>query len=713
MGALGVLAALLSLVAIFAAPGSGDALYAFVTVLSALLTAGVLALLWILGAIGIGRAAAPLLRPIEDAPARVALQGVLGLAMALTLAHLLGGLALMNPWIAWAPTLAGLIALVHQARRSGAAPLSRVVRGRSPALVLSLLAIPPLALLCVAATVPPGTLWSSEARAYDVLSYHLMLPREWIDLGRIVPLTHNVYSFLPSYMEAAYAQLALMVGAGAGGAPPLGLGTGFPLEAAAFLHALLALGTALVIAIHVRRVVLVHVPPGPRPTGDLGERRAAGASGMIAAGAFIGVPWTIVVASLAYNEMGVTLCFAGALLATFERPLRPAFRAAIAAFLIGVACSIKPTAIYLVAPATAAALAFAIPVRRWVPAALACIPAGLAPLAPWLVRNWLASDNPVFPAATSIFSSAHWSQPQVDRWNVAHHADLSALDRLARLVDPSHGILHAQWSILFPLALLAGAIALAHRPTRTLALLSCAMLLIKAIAWLAIGHLQSRFLISAAVPASILAGLATFALARTARVPRVVAYGAPAAGVCVLLASSSSIFVMQNGGAPNAALLPGVPYMNGSVEASPPPLGSPGAPDFYGPRPVSFALNNLASISGRRATTVLLVGDATPLYLGRAPNRIIYATTWDTNPLAAALRESGGDAPAALRILQDRHAVTHLLVNFPELDRLETSGYLDPILAIDALLPLLRDHTRIVLRWDDRGVVLAAIPGGP
>ena len=715
---LAVLLGFLALVAIFATPGSGSTFYATVTVASALLSGGLLGVLWLLGAMGLGRIASPMLRPIEDVASRIALQGVLGVALALALAHLLGVLGLMQRWVAWGPTLIGLVVLIHQARGyaaerapTGAAGDMRA-RGRLP--VLALLALPASALLSVAAVIPPGTLWASEGRGYDVLSYHLMLVREWIAGGRITPLTNNVYSFLPSYMEAAYAQLALMLGAGVGHGAPIGLGDGAPIVAANLLHALMGVATALVIGVHAHRIVLAHLPPTGDAAGKARATRSARLGAVFAGAVFLSVPWTIVVGSLAYNEMGVTLCFAGALVVAFEKPLRPTIRAALAAFLVGVACSVKPTALYLVAPATALALAFSIPARRWPVAAIACVPAGLAPLVPWLVRNWLVSGNPVFPAATSIFGPGQWSADQIARWNAEHYLNLSLADRFARLFDSTHGILHSQWSILFPLAAASGAVAIANRSTRRVALLASLMLLLKTIAWLGVGHLQSRFLISASVPASILVGLASFVLWRSRRVPRTLSYGVPIAAVGVLIGSSVFIFLTENGGAPDAALIPGVSYMNGSLgTTSPPTLGTNHAAQFYAERPVAFAINSLAQASTLPATTVLLVGDATPLYLGRAPNTIIYATTWDTNPLAAALRASGGDIDAALRTLRDQQGVTHLLISLAELDRLDSSGYLDPVLAPEAMLALARDHTRVVMRWDQLGVLLTAIPPEP
>ena len=67
-------------------------------------------------------------------------------------------------------------------------------------------------MLIVACTIPPGLTWAVEAWGYDVLSYHLELPREWLAIGRMTGLEHNVYSYLPSLAEAGYMLIGAMRG---------------------------------------------------------------------------------------------------------------------------------------------------------------------------------------------------------------------------------------------------------------------------------------------------------------------------------------------------------------------------------------------------------------------------------------------------------------------------------------------------------------------
>ena len=50
-------------------------------------------------------------------------------------------------------------------------------------------------------TIPSG---------YDVVEYHLQVPREWLELGRITPLHHNVFSFFPFNVEDSQITLLAM-----------------------------------------------------------------------------------------------------------------------------------------------------------------------------------------------------------------------------------------------------------------------------------------------------------------------------------------------------------------------------------------------------------------------------------------------------------------------------------------------------------------------
>ena len=56
-------------------------------------------------------------------------------------------------------------------------------------------------MLVVAACAAPGWLWQTEFGGYDAMAYHLQLPREWFEQGRITTSTWNVYSAMPNYRD--------------------------------------------------------------------------------------------------------------------------------------------------------------------------------------------------------------------------------------------------------------------------------------------------------------------------------------------------------------------------------------------------------------------------------------------------------------------------------------------------------------------------------
>ncbi len=59
-------------------------------------------------------------------------------------------------------------------------------------------------LALLAGTIPPGILWPAEGNGYDVLEYHLGVPREYFEAGCISYLSHNIYSNFPFNVEMLY-----------------------------------------------------------------------------------------------------------------------------------------------------------------------------------------------------------------------------------------------------------------------------------------------------------------------------------------------------------------------------------------------------------------------------------------------------------------------------------------------------------------------------
>jgi hypothetical protein len=105
---------------------------------------------------------------------------------------------------------------------------------------------------------------------------------------------------------------------------------------------------------------------------------------------------------------------------------------------------------------------------------------------------------------------------------------------------------------------------------------------------------------------------------------------------------------------------------------------------------------------------VLMIGDATPLYIADAGARVVYATTWDAGPLTRALDAAGGDPDGVIAHLRDVEGFTHLLIHAAELDRLRDSGFADARITPELGLALAR-RSRMVISWPDRGTVVVAL----
>jgi hypothetical protein len=321
---------------------------------------------------------------------------------------------------------------------------------------LWLLVVPALAIVIVAAYAPPGILWGDEPHGYDVLEYHLQLPREWYELGRIVPLHHNVFSYFPLNVEMHYL-LAMQLKAGAWAGMYL----------AQLMHvAMTALSVAAVYA-----TARLFAPKW---------------LAILSAVVMANVPWTMLLAPVAYNEAGVLLFGTLAIAWCLRMPV--ALRSAVIAGVItGFACGVKLPAVPQLLVLLPIVLFFL--TRRIQPSILFVVSA-LVAFSPWLIRNVIWSGNPVFPEAQHLLGHAHFSPAQTQRWNEANHQAKSP--RLAAIGSQ----IFTNWRfgyVLLPLGMLAALLTIRRREAQILV----ALLLAWLIFWIAFTHLQGRFYTSA------------------------------------------------------------------------------------------------------------------------------------------------------------------------------------------------------------------------
>jgi hypothetical protein len=533
---------------------------------------------------------------------------------------------------------------------------------------LLLAACIPLALLLIAVTFPAGSLWLGEGKGYDVMLYHLQLPREYVAAGATAPLPHNVYSFFPSNMEMLYTLLV-------------------SLTQSTFSTDTVLLSIYPAQVLHACITVLAAIAVASAPIACSALAR------LIAFTLVIGTPWTLIVGSLAYNDNMVLLC--GALAVGLALGGQSWRNAILAGILVGLAVGCKMTAGVMIAVPVAALFLLQ---RRWTQLLAVAAMAVLVYL-PWAIRAMAFTHtaqqwgNPVFPIAANTLGRGSWSQDQVDRWNRGHSP------QGARLTDPQGAVtqlpitfagrlrsllrqtvLDPQWSpglarlarwtqspqhaepptpawanigliwLIVPVPL---ALALWHRRGWQLLV----VLVLQVLGWLFFTHLQARFLLPAIIPMALLFAMA----ADTFPIPRafIVGFVALNAVLCAFLLI------------PDARLFAGAPEDL--------PIGQfRFYPDQWSAEPAAFD-----NVKPDHAVAYL-VGPpfATPLYM-RFP--CVYNTVWDRNPLGDCLRQGPDAASRWLR----QNNIAFVVIDWTEVDRLRATYGFDPAITHEAINSLL------------------------
>lgn len=574
-------------------------------------------------------------------------------------------------------------------------PLSRWFRttnmdaanGRWPwTIVLVMLATAPS---LVATTCPPAMLWPTEAFGYDVLTYHLVIPREWLAAGAMVPLEHNVYAYLPGLMETMYGWQAMI----AGGIPN-------SVYAAALLHYSTALAAALVLAGMIARF-------------------ARWTTGLAAAAVLLATPWVMITATQAYNETAMLMFAAAGWSIAWRRGLPRTTRgAATIGVMLGMATLSKLTAAFMLGvPVFLAWFVMTwracalhqrsrtqqsrMPWRATTMLSAVVIAAGLLTLSPYLMRNavW-TGGNPVFPFATSIFGDAHWYPQNVERWRLATNPTWAGMNSFQAawihgLANRGYGAVGG-WptgdtgmevarfereggvGLLWLAAGLGGIVLLVMRRgrLRLMAGLAMGVWVLQWLFWLTLTHMQSRFLMPMLLPMVLLIGLA--------------AAGRRGAGhVCAPCHVRVHFRRYFRGRGFRGRGFRGRGWCTGAIvvlavvmtwqsmlvlsESTNRMMFEPG-PE---PPPVWACVGTLEALQqpsqqtpGSEPMKMLLVPGSEPvLYM---QGEVDHATPFDVHPLGEAVRQVGDNPAALTRELYDR-GYRSVQFNLPELARLQAS----------------------------------------
>jgi hypothetical protein len=471
-------------------------------------------LAWLVAALGIGGVLQPLFRLKRDshnASLLVATSASLGLGAMSLLVLLLGLAGLLNRLTAIGIIAVGIILSIAWLLRSNLqTPDIRAWFAKSAGWNwLWLLAGPFAAVTTVGAMYPPYLLWTQdEPHGYDVVEYHLQVPREWFEAHRIVPLTHNAFSFFPFNVEMHYL-LAMHLRGG----PWAGM------YLAQFMHAgfmlLLVLAAwagadAIFSRKSERPTALVSDPP----SAQRGVVAYAGTdvifpvksgrwptAGIVAGLAVVSAPLIAQLGAIAYDEGGfllfgiLSLIWAMLAVRDVEDRVR---RFVLAGVFAGLSCGSKltglpeiMTAIGVIAVAMLLFQKSPNLVKRMMPVVAFAV-AGMLTFSPWLIRNQIWVGNPVFPELPSL-GHGYFSQSQIERWHHAHTPQPQQRGIPARLKAGVVEVL-SNWQfgyVLIPVGVIAIALSRLNPHVRFLA----AMLALLALFWLGFTHLQGRFFV--------------------------------------------------------------------------------------------------------------------------------------------------------------------------------------------------------------------------
>ena len=116
----------------------------------------------------------------------------------------------LSPYVWW-PVVAGGLAAAAVAAR-GPLRTMQIPSHLNGASVFWILAAIAAAFWIAGASMPPGLVGRLNGDYYDVLSYHLQVPRKFYDAGRIGYLPHNTYSSYPLGGEMIFLLATILRG---------------------------------------------------------------------------------------------------------------------------------------------------------------------------------------------------------------------------------------------------------------------------------------------------------------------------------------------------------------------------------------------------------------------------------------------------------------------------------------------------------------------
>ncbi|MGB2987229.1 MAG: hypothetical protein WBE26_15270 [Phycisphaerae bacterium] len=504
---------------------------------------------------------------------------------------------------------------------------------------LWLLACPFMILALLAASTAPGLIWQEEGFGYDVLEYHLQLPKEYVQAGRIEYAPHNVYANFPANVEMLYL-LAMIV-----------------------LDDVHDVG---VVANMIHLIFAVLTVFAAWVAGREWSPQAGIMCGVVTATA----GWLGYLCGLAYVENGM-LFFGMTAMAILLRAMRTnvddqrgatasdSRRAAghwrwiaLAGVAVGFACGCKYTAIPLIAvPLTLAT--FLLPgrsIQRRITGALIFTAAATMTLAPWLIKNHVMTGNPVFPLVNTVFraSPAGWGEDETARWDRGHHVSPRERAGSVRLAAFWNHVLWDKHQRFGPIVLVLAIVGLLGRRRDRVDLLLLTVLIVQLGIWLFATHLFARFAVVLLIPLPLLCGRALIGADSAARRRLIVA--ALVVGCTWNIAFAARLHRQEGAHGVPASLI-------------------------YDGRLAGYEYFAIVNHDLPPDAKILLVGDAKAFYFQRD---VDYCVAFNRNPFFEAVLAAETEQEV-LNWLHE-HGYTHVLINWSEVRRLDdTYGFSPPV----------------------------------